>query len=146
MTEIVMRRRGSALIPVMEVDVEVIASIPEGKDVFVSPKHRRNPRHHRLAWALAEKLAEMVGFPDREDAMDFLKIKARHVKTIMDPRTGQIEVVPKSISWASLDQRAFGRIFNRMVWVICNDIIPGTDETALRAEVEAMITPSTRAV
>jgi hypothetical protein len=141
MTEIIMRRRGSALVPVTEIDAEAIASIPEGKDVFVTPKHRRNPKHHRLAWALAEKLSEMCDFNDREDAMDFLKIKARHIKMIMDPRSGHVEIVPKSISFASLDQQAFSRIFNRMVWVICNEIVPGLEETALRREVEAMVSP-----
>lgn len=139
MSEIMVRRNGNILTPVDDLAAEGFANIPASRDVLITVRAPRNPRHHRLAWALAQKVADACDWlHDRDDAMDFLKLKARHYKAIVDPRTGQTAMVPKSIAFGSLDQVAFNRLFNRMVWVICNDILPGLDEAALRAEIEAM--------
>jgi hypothetical protein len=140
MTEIAMRREGQHLVPVDEVSAGEVWTIPEKRDVLVMVKTPRNVRQFKLAWALAQKVSEAVDFlHDREDAMDWLKIKARHVRMLQNPRTKQVAIIPKSIAFASLSQDAFNRIFNRMVWVVCNEIIPGLQEGSLRAELEAMV-------
>ena len=142
--EIPMCRRGDALHAVDEVSAaQLRAAAGEGRDVMVVVRSRRNPDQHRFAWALAAKLAEACGFFDAEDAMDFLKIKARHVRYVTDPRTGEIHLVPKSINFASCTQAEFSRLINRMVWLVCSEILPGITEEELRAEVEAMVAPNT---
>jgi hypothetical protein len=139
-TEIAMRREGSHLVPVDEVSADQICQIPTTKSLLVEVKTPRNVRQFRLAWALAQVVGEAVDFlHDREDSMSWLKIKARHVTMLQNPRTKQVAIIPKSIAFASLSQDAFNRIFNRMVWVVCNEIIPGLQEGALRAELEAMV-------
>jgi len=139
-TEIAMRRDGSHLVPLDEVSAEAVRQIPTTQDVLVTVKTPRNLRQFRLAWALAQMVSEAVDFlHDREDSMSWLKIKARHVRMIQNPRTKQVAIIPKSIAFASLSQDAFNRIFNRMVWVVCNEIIPGLQEGPLRAELEAMV-------
>jgi len=143
--EIPMRRFGDALHAVDEVSAQQLrAAAKEGADVLVVVRSRRNPDQHRFAWALASKVAEACGFFDPEDAMDFLKIKARHVRYVTDPRTGQIHLVPKSINFASCTQAEFSRLINRMVWLVCSEILPGISEEELRAEVEAMVAPTDR--
>lgn len=138
-TELVMRRVGTKLEVVDQMSAEDLATLPRDKDLLVTVRAPRNPRQHRLAWALANKLSQCCEFlPDAETAMDFLKIKARHVKIVHNPGTGHVFLVPKSISFASVDQSAFNRLFNRMVWVVCNEIVPGLDEGQLRDEIEAM--------
>lgn len=145
MTELIMRRVGNRLAANCPMSEDDLAHVPTGKDLIVTVKAPRNPRQHRLAWALANKLSDCCDFlPDAESAMDYLKIKARHVKIVHDPRTGNAYIVPKSIAFASVDQTAFSRLFNRMVWVVCNEIVPGLDESALRNEIEAMVTGNTR--
>ena len=71
--------------------------------------------------------------------MDWLKIKARHVKIIQNPKTGQVAIIPKSIAFASLSQDAFKRVLDRMIFIVCSEIIPGLDEGKLRAEIMAMV-------
>lgn len=144
-TEIIMRRNGNRLEPVDQMSADDLANIPVGKDVFVTVRAPRNPKQHRLAWALANKLSQCCEeLPDAESAMDFLKIKARHVKIVHNPGTDHVFLVPKSISFASVDQSAFNRLFNRMVWIVCNEIVPGLDEGQLRDEIEAMTAGTTQ--
>lgn len=128
------------LVATDEIAAEELGLLPSGKDLLVSAKSPRNPRQHRLAWALAQKLSESCDFlHDREDAMDYLKIRCRHVKWISNPKTGNVFPVPKSIAYASLDQAAFNRLLRRMIYVICTEIVPGLPESDLRAEIEAMV-------
>lgn len=135
-----MRREGNRLAPIDPISAEELLTVPADRDVLVVVKQPRNVRQHRLAWALAEKIHEACDWlKDREDAMDFLKIKARHVKYITDPRTGKIEIIPKSIAFASLSQDAFDRVFRRMVYVTCAEIVPGLEEEKLRAEIMNMV-------
>ena len=139
-TEIAMRRQGNRLAPVDPISEDDLSKVPADRDVMVTIKTPRNLRQFRLAWALADKISDAVDFlPDRESSMEWLKIKARHVKLIQDPRTGQVAIIPKSIAFASITQDQFKRVFDRMVWVTVNEIVPGLDEGALRAEIETMV-------
>ncbi len=139
MTELAMRRVGTHLTPVDPISEEEVRLIPADRDVLVTWKTPRNIKQHRLAWALAEKVSEACDWlHDRDDAMDWLKFKARHVRMLQDPVSGKVAIVPKSIAFASLSQAAFSRVLNRMIWVTCNEIISNLDEGTLRAELEAM--------
>jgi hypothetical protein len=140
MKEFAVIRRGKVLVPVDDLAAEEMARLPENKAALVTARVPRNPRHHRLAWALAQKLSEMVdGIHDREDAMTFLKIKARHVDYLTDPTNGNVYLVPRSINFASLDQTAFSRLWDRMCWIVCNEIVPGLDSEALQREILEMV-------
>lgn len=135
-----MRREGSHLVPVDAIAAEEIGEIAASTELMVSIRMRRHPKQHRLAWALAEKVAQACDFlHDREDAMDWLKIKARHVRFIQNPKTGEVAIVPKSIAFASLSQAAFNRFFNRLIYVVCTEVVPGMKEEDLRAEVLKMV-------
>jgi len=140
MDELHMVREGNHLVPVDEMSAEELARLPLRQQVLVKVTLPRNLRQHRLAWALATKVAEACDWlHDREDAMNWLKIKARHVRYLHDHRNGETQIVPKSIRFAALDQTGFDRIFRRMVYVTITEIIPGLDEAALRAEIESMV-------
>ena len=138
--EIAMRREGNRLAPVDPLSEEEFQKLPLNKDLLVTAKSPRNLRQFRLAWALAHKVAEACDFlHDSEDAMDWLKIKSRHVKYIQDPRTKLVSIIPKSIAFASLSQDGFKRVLDRMVYVTITEIIPGLKESDLRAEIEKMV-------
>lgn len=72
--------------------------------------------------------------------MDELKIRVRYVKYITNPLTGEVRIVPKSLS--KLDGPGLSRLADRMIYVICRDIVPGLSEASLRAEIMAMIGPN----
>ena len=140
MTEIPMRRDGNKLVCTSPISEEMIQEVPLNKELLVAVKAPRNTRQFKLSWALADIVSKSVEFlQDRESAMDWLKIKARHVRMIHDPRTGKTAIVPKSISFASLSQEGFRRVLDRMIYVTITEIIPGLEEGALRAELEAIV-------
>ncbi len=141
MPEIACRRRGGTLVPVDEIAADKLRlAAKDGADVMVEVRSRRNPKQHRFAWALAEKVAQSCEhIHDREDAMDMLKIAARHVRWVTDWRTGEMHPVPKSIAFASCPQAQFSRLMDRFVHIIVRDILPGIAEAELRAEIEAMV-------
>lgn len=138
--EIPMRREGASLVPVDAVAAEMLAEVPTNTGVMVTVKVPRNLRQFRLAWALADIVSKSVDWlPDRESSMDWLKIKARHVRMIHDPLRNVTAIVPKSIAFASLDQAGFARVLNRMIYVTTTEIIPGLEENILRAELENIV-------
>lgn len=140
MKEFAVTRRGKTLVPVDDMAAEAIGRLSEGKEVLITVRVPRSGRHHRLAWALAQKLSEMVdGLHDAEDAMTMLKFRARHVEYWTDPLTGHMRMLPKSINWASMDQTSFSRLWDRMTWIVAHDIVPGLDEEALRRDVLSMV-------
>jgi hypothetical protein len=69
--------------------------------------------------------------------MDELKIRVRHVKYITNPSTGEVRIVPKSLT--KLDGPGLSRLADRMIYVICRDIVPGLSEETLRSEIMTMI-------
>lgn len=138
MIEIAMRRSGARLMPVDDHSAEDLIRVPADRDVLVKIVSQRNMKLLRFLWALAGKVADACDWlHDKDDAMDELKIRARHVKYLVNPTTGEVRIVPKSLS--KIDGAALNRLANRMVYVICRDIVPGLDESALRAEIVSMI-------
>jgi len=111
-----------------------------GLQVKVTQPH--NLKQFRLAWVLAGTIAKsgVLGDTDKEEAMAYLLKKAKHVKYVYNKhREGEeLEVVVKSIRWAQLEQDAFNRIFNRMIYIVVSEILPDMPESELRAEVEKM--------
>lgn len=140
--EIAMRRVGNKLEAVDPVSEEMLQAIPTNKDLLVVVKTPRNVRQFKLAWALAHKLAEACDFlHDSEDAMDFLKVKAKHFRAVHDPLREVTHIFPKSINWASLSQEGFNTIFKRMIYIVTAEILPGLPDTDLKREIEAMVAP-----
>ena len=128
------------LFPTTEMGDEDLQGLPRDKELLVTARSPRNTKQFKLAWALAKKVSDACDFlQDSETAMDWLKIKARHVKMIQDPRTGIVSIIPKSIAFASLSQDAFKRVLDRMIFVTVSEIIPGLDEGKLRAELLEMV-------
>lgn len=101
----------------------------------------RKPRclgHHRLYWTLMQMVADnMDGHYSAEVVSDVVKVRAGHVTPV---RTARGEVfIPKSISFAAMDQHAFNEFFDRALAVVTTDILPGVDSETLRQEVMSMI-------
>lgn len=143
MTELIMRKRGGRLEPVDVINANDLAALPSDKDLLVTVKAPKNLKQLRWMWVLAQKVADAVdGIHDKDDAMDLLCERARHVKMVVSPVTGHLFLVRKSLS--KLDGAALSRLMNRMVYVTCAEIIPGLDEGQLRDEIEAMVAPRER--
>ena len=96
----------------------------------------RNLRQLRFLWALAQKLVDGGLYEDKDEAMDDLKIRARWARFGVE--NGRTVIVPRSLSRQRND--VLSRLINRIVWIVCADILPHVKEADLRAEIESMVT------
>jgi len=96
----------------------------------------RNLRQLRFLWALAQKLTDGGVYETKEDAMDDLRIRARFARFGVED--GRTVVVPRSLSKVRAD--TLTRLINRIVFIVCCDLLPHIKEADLRAEIEEMVT------
>jgi hypothetical protein len=141
-TQAVFRRRGRTLVPVDRQGLDLLATIGNERDVVVEVKARRNPKHHRLLFAILKIMVDhSASFDSTEQALVALKIATGEVDVHVNER-GRAFFVPRSISWGAMDQARFSQFFDRAIYVITRRWMPaGTQEADVRAEIEAMVAP-----
>jgi hypothetical protein len=116
--EISMIRDGGCLRPHGDAEWDAFDAIRTSKPVIVTVHQARNPEHHEKLWALATKIADFdVDFLDAEDAIEWAKMHIPNMRTITIMRDGRVGVRTKSISYASMDQIAFGRFYDRALYL-----------------------------
>lgn len=143
MAKAIFRKRGRMLVPVDQEGLDALAMIRDERDVHVEIKQPRNPKHHRLLFALLKFITTHSDlFASTDAALLGLKIACGMVDPYIDATTGKTFFVPRSISFSSMDQTAFAAFFDRAVYVVTDRWMPsGTTPETVRAEIEAMIAP-----
>lgn len=109
-------RIAGALRPCDQESLEEFAKIPIGKPLQVEVRQPRNAAHHRLFWSLCARIAEARGVT-AENIADVLKIATGHFTLVRTKSYGEIHI-PKSISFAAMDQTAFHTFFERCVLTV----------------------------
>jgi hypothetical protein len=89
----------------------------------------------RYLWAIAQKLADGGLYSDKNDAMDDLKIRARFARFATEGN--RVVIVPRSLARQNRD--VLSRLADRFGWIVCNDLLPGMEESKFRAELEDII-------
>jgi len=89
----------------------------------------------RLLWAVAQKLADGGLYQDKDEAMIDLKIRARHAQFAVEK--GRTVIVPRTLS--RMGRAALSRLADRFIFIVCQDLLPGMEESAFRAELEEML-------
>lgn len=113
-----MKRDGGVLRPYTDIDYELFKLIDTKRPVMVRIHQFRNPDHHRKLWALAAKVADFDrDFEDAEDAVEWAKLHIPGMHREYHMKDGKLVVRTKSINWASMDQVAFSRFYDRAVWL-----------------------------
>ena len=107
-----------------------------GQSVAVEVSRPRNVQHHRLYWKLVSVIAESIG-AEPETVSDVLKLRTGHVRTIQT-KQGLVRL-PKSISFAQLDQAGFNAFFDRCCVVICEEWLAGMKADELRKQIEDIV-------
>ena len=133
-------KRNGALYPVDVTADEMIASIPEGKEILITLRQPRSPQHHRWWFACLRKVvANSDRWNDEEELLDVLKIAVGWTKpvTLFD---GTIYRRPRSINFASTPQDAFQRFTKRALYVLGQ--MTGIDPEALMKEVDETQPPA----
>ena len=96
----------------------------------------RNGKHHRKLMALLELIAENSEVWDTKDkALIAVKLVAGHFDLCVNPLTGEIQQVAKSIDFESMDQEAFEAFYKAAIDGVINSLLPQMDqETADRLQ------------
>lgn len=132
------RRIGNALEPADPAALDLIQSVKPGGSLWLRGNRARNPRRHRLFWALVQIIKENTDARQSPDAIaDYLKIRGGHVEVFKRPN-GEVVEVPKSISFSKCSEGEFKAFIDRLMDVIRTEIIPGLDEGDLRRELETI--------
>ena len=115
-----------------------IAPIAWGKECMVSISNEKNLDALRFLWGLVHKVADNTDmFLDKDEAMDKLKIAAGYSRAVYDPHTRKVEVRPKSLKRIS-DER-LRLLTDRIMDIVCAEILPGMKKNDLRREIEEML-------
>jgi len=148
MTEAIFRYREArqgelGLFPVDTEGAEMLHGTKEGKDVAVEVRARRNPRHHRLFFAILKFLqmhAERFEETPIEKIKDAVKLATGLADTFLDAETGKTYYVLRSISFASMDQGSFNSFFDEATKVMASRWMPaGTTAESVRKELFEMV-------
>ena len=141
--EVILRKRGASLVPVDDQGRELLAKLKDNRDVGCTIVAHRNPRHHRLYWAMLKLLSEHTELFDRKNTELIsiaLKLATGLVRTFVNQDTGETVLVPLSISFAAMDQTRFNEFFDKACAVIANRWMPpGTVAEDVRRELIEMV-------
>lgn len=121
--------------PMAEEDLGLVAMFTE---MMVSMSSERRLEALKFLWALVHKTAENSDYYlDKDEAMKDLKLRVGYTREVRNTFTGEMEVRPKSLTRISDERLRF--LTNRMMDVICRDILPGMKPNDMRKEIEEML-------
>lgn len=123
-----------ALLPADPQAGAALAKIAFGDKVRIKILRNRSLPHHRLFWAILQHVAESSRWETADRLLIAVKIRLGFYDLCALP-SGKAVPVPKSISFAELDQDGFTDFFRRAIDVICAEVLNGHNPDDLIAEV-----------
>lgn len=139
MTRVLARRTLSGLVPADDQAAAEFKRVPPDKVVYVELVTARNPKQHRLLFALLNMMVTHGEFPSTEAALIALKFATGYVDSFKVDKTGETFMVPKSISYANMRGTEFSAWFDSAIKVVAERWLPGVKSETLRAELEEMV-------
>lgn len=136
MTKAFFRRTLSGLVPDDEAAQAALRGVKPGDVVAVEITRPRNLQHHRLYWAMCSKIGSAIDV-EPENVSDVLKLKTGHFVTVQT-KSGPVQL-PRSISFAKMDQAEFRKFFERCCRVISMEWLPHMSAKQVQAEVLEMM-------
>lgn len=132
---IFMERTVGGLKPVDDQGTDLLRKIKVGEVVQCEVNRPRNLAHHRKFWALLNTFWQAAGdWSSPYGVLIELKVRLGHVQKVVIRETGEIVSVPKSISFAQMDQGAFESFYEKALFELCK-MGGGIEPEALREEV-----------
>jgi hypothetical protein len=111
-------KKDGKLVPADFAADELLAEIPEGREIMVTIRKARSPAHHRFFFALLRKVCEATGrWHDEDELLDAVKLATGHVRRVQR-LDGEVLIMPRSINFASLPEGPFSRFKKRALYVI----------------------------
>jgi len=136
MTEAFFIRTATGLAAADDAARELLHGIAIGKAVSVSISRPRNGKMNRLYWALMSAIASSTG-TTRDNISDYVKLRTGHYVTLKTSKG--LFMLPRSISFAKLDQAAFDTFFAECCRVVIEEFLPHMQPSDLVAEIHQMV-------
>jgi hypothetical protein len=108
-----LQRKGDALLPDSVESAVEFSRLPFGKPLHCEVKQPRSLQHHRLFFALVHRIAGATGVA-ADIVIQMFKISTGHCDIVRSKTYGELRL-PKSISFAKMDQLAFSAFFERCI-------------------------------
>ena len=124
------------LLPLDDLARTLVGKLKVGDRVLVKMHRPRNPDHHRLAFAVLQKIAAAKG-ETVETILTWLKVATGRVDFVLLP-SGKTVACPRSISFSAMSQGEFSRFWKEALPLITEHILPGLPEPEYE-ELRAMI-------
>jgi len=130
-----------SLHPADENAEELLQRIKKGEVLEVELRRPRNIQHHRLFFALMKIVWDNSPhdeYPTVDSLIVRMKIDTGH-RDEMVFEGGILAYIPRSISFAAMDQAEFDQFFERCCDWVAEHVLPGVTSQELRDEIEPMI-------
>ena len=123
-----MKSQGGVLIPADNDCIENMQKVKNGEVVMIEYKPKRNVLFHRKAFALLNLvLQNQDKYENITDLLVEFKLKAGHYNHHLTTK-GKIIYIPKSISFAEMDELEFSDIYNKFIDIALRDFVTMSKE------------------
>lgn len=100
----------------------------------------RNVAHHKKFWALVSVVADTSDIYDnREKAVAAVKIAAGHCDFVPHPVSHELMALPKSISFAAMDQVEFEVFYDAAVNGVLKHLLPTMNRVSLDEALDRVV-------
>ena len=140
MTTHLFRKRLGALRPADNLAEQALSDLKPDEIVRVEWKRVRNPRQHKLFFALVRLVFENQSIYESQEALRKAWLIHAGMFDNFATKDGTIVAVPKSMAFGNMDNEVFeNEIFKPFIDFVCKHVIPNLNSESLRAEVEDMV-------
>ena len=119
MAELVMERSMRGLVPADESSAEMLKAWAPGEVIRIKASRMRNGRNHRRFMKLLQVCADNLDSPVTVDQLLFcVKLATGHCDEVILP-SGEVQYVPRSISFARMDEPEFRQFYSNASKYLC---------------------------
>jgi hypothetical protein len=136
-TDVLLVREKNGFAAADPTSAEVIQGMKHGEVVTATIRRTRNPRFHRLFWALLNLVFENQDrYTTLEQLLDAVKLNIGYFDLVTIPGKVPTQICKlRSISFAKMDETSFRQFFDKAVVFIVADVVPGIDRADLERQV-----------
>ena len=137
MSDLILCKRIASLIPVDDEGREALNGLGQGEMVRVRLTKPRNLKHHRKFFSMMQLVFQnQERFPTMDHLLTAVKIEAGLYEGAPIGVNGRLVYIPKSISFARMDQFQFDDFYMRAIAACCR-LLPHLNAEDIEQEVIA---------
>lgn len=134
LTDVMLVKRLNGLHAADDAAADVVRALAQGEVIRANIRKPRNLQFHRKFFALLQLVYESTElWPSVDELLIDLKFRLGHVDAVQ-LSSGEVVKLPKSISFAKMDDVEFSQFFDRSMRVLC-EMAGGIEEDGLREAV-----------